>query len=67
MSAAPEALDRLILEGRILPAVRWIMTTHECRLPEATRHLYARYEQLRHDRPDDFTKSHAEYWKGVYT
>jgi hypothetical protein len=67
MSAEPDALDRLILQGQILRAVRWIMTTYECGLSDATRHLYTRCDVLRRTRPDDFTKSHEEYWKGVYT
>ncbi|RFS81675.1 hypothetical protein D0T12_30785 [Actinomadura spongiicola] len=67
MSVASESLDRLILQGQVLTAVRWIMGTYECGLADATCFLYARYDELRRSRPGDFAKSHEEYWRGVYT
>ncbi|GAA4237602.1 hypothetical protein GCM10022254_50100 [Actinomadura meridiana] len=67
MSAEPGPVDRHILEGQILVAVKLIMATYECGLSEATRYLYMRYDELREARPDDFAVSHEEYWKGAYS
>ncbi|TDD80469.1 hypothetical protein [Actinomadura rubrisoli] len=67
MSGEWEALDELIVEGRILSAVYWIRAAFECSLQEAVQFLYARYDRLRQTRPDDFAKSHEDYWRDVYT
>ncbi|WP_030166931.1 hypothetical protein [Spirillospora albida] len=67
MASEREPLDRLIVERQILRAVRWLMSTFECGLQEAAQVLYARYDDLRRSRPDDFTTSHEECWEGVYT
>ncbi|GAA2424488.1 hypothetical protein GCM10010191_40900 [Actinomadura vinacea] len=62
-----DPLDSLIVEGRRLRAIMWIRTTFDCGLQEAIAFLYVRYEHLRQTRPDDFTESPEEYWRGVYT
>jgi hypothetical protein len=60
-------LDRLILDGQVLASVRLIMELFGCSLQEAIEFQYVRYTKLREMRPDEFTESPAEYWRGVYT
>ncbi|GAA4072445.1 hypothetical protein [Actinomadura miaoliensis] len=67
MSEELDQLDRLILSGQVLGAVRLVTELFGCSLQEAIEFHYARYTKLRETRPDEFTTSPEEYWRGVYT
>jgi hypothetical protein len=62
-----EELDAHILERSILLPLRLIREWTGVRLVEAMEIHYARYAQLREERPDDFPGSDKEYWEGVYS
>lgn len=67
MSEEFDRLDDLILNRRVISAMRLIMELSECSLREAIEFFDARYRELRETRPDDFTVSPEEYGRGVYT
>jgi len=67
MEQLPESVDREILEHRIIPALVTIRETLGCTLHQALDVFAERYEELRRDRPDDFTLSRDEYGRGFYS
>ncbi|MFE2567303.1 hypothetical protein [Streptomyces mirabilis] len=67
MTALPTSLDRDILDRRIVFALKTIRETLGCTIHEAIDVFAARYEELRRDRPDDFTVAPEEYGRGVYS
>ncbi|MFF9819006.1 hypothetical protein [Streptomyces sp. NPDC014006] len=67
MEDLPENVDRHILDHRIVLALKAIMDASGCTLHEAIDVFGVRYEELRHDRPDDFQVSREEYGRNVYT
>ncbi|MEU4818270.1 hypothetical protein AB0G03_21700 [Micromonospora aurantiaca] len=62
-----QSIDDLIVQRRILPATQAIREAERCSLHRAIDVFAERYEYLRRTRPDDFTVSGDEYWRGVYT
>lgn len=67
MSEPPASVDRDILEHRILFALKTIRETLTCSIPEATAVFAGRYEELRRDRPDEFTVTPENYGRGFYS
>ena len=62
-----EEIDSHILAGTIILAIMKIRECPNVGVKEALVILGSRYEKLRIERPDDFTCSHDEYWKGFYS
>ncbi|WP_329257312.1 hypothetical protein OG223_35075 [Streptomyces sp. NBC_01478] len=67
MEQLPESVDRNILEHRIVHALIIIRETRGCTLPQALDVFAERYEELRRDRPHDFTLGRDEYGRGFYS
>jgi hypothetical protein len=67
MENLPESLDRDILEQRIISALMTIREALDCTLHEAIDIFAQRYEELRRDRPDDFTLRREDYGQGFYS
>ena len=67
MTALPTSVDRDILDRRIVFALKTISETLGCTIHEAIDVFAARYEELRRDRPDDFTVAPEEYGRGFYS
>ncbi|YCK40817.1 hypothetical protein ACNF49_44205 [Actinomadura sp. ATCC 39365] len=67
MSDEPAGLDDLVVQGQTIRGIKLIKDTFECSLHEALDLYVDRYRRLRQTRPDDFTESHHEYWKGFYS
>ncbi|MER5206648.1 hypothetical protein [Streptomyces sp. NPDC002825] len=67
MEHLPEAVDRDILEQRIISALMAIREASGCTLHEAIDIFAQRYEKLRRDRPDDFTLRREDYGQGFYS
>jgi hypothetical protein len=67
MEQMPESVDRDILEHRIISALATIREAHGCTLHEALDTFVQRYEELRRERPDDFSLSREEYGQGFYS
>ncbi|MDA5147511.1 hypothetical protein PEM37_39090 [Streptomyces sp. AD681] len=67
MKELPDAVDRHILDHRVIHALKAIMDACGCTLHEAIDIFGVRYEELRRDRPDDFQVSREEYGRNVYT
>ncbi|MCX5096687.1 hypothetical protein OOK36_49870 [Streptomyces sp. NBC_00365] len=65
MTALPASVDRL--DHRIVFAIMAIREALGCTIHEATDVFAARYEELRRDRPDDFTVAPEEYGRGFYS
>jgi hypothetical protein len=63
----PEGVDRDIVNHRILFAIKAIREVRGCTLHEALDVLAGRYEELRRERPDDFTVSIEGYGRGFYS
>jgi hypothetical protein len=61
------AVDRYILAGNILRALKTIRGLRAVSLKEAIDIHFERYKRLRAERPGDFACSHEEYWQGVYS
>ncbi|MFJ9148492.1 hypothetical protein ACIRP7_10510 [Streptomyces sp. NPDC102270] len=64
MTALPASVDRDILDHRIIVAITAIRETRGCTIHEAIDVFAARYEELRRDRPDDFSVRPEEYGRG---
>ncbi|MEV0446046.1 hypothetical protein AB0I84_36825 [Streptomyces spectabilis] len=67
MEELPEAVDRHILDHRVIHALKAIMDASGCTLHEAIDIFGVRHEELRRDRPGDFQVSREEYGRNVYT
>jgi hypothetical protein len=67
MSGLPESVDQDILEQRIISALKTIRDTTGCSIHQAIDIFAVRYEELRRDRPDDFTVGPDEYGRGFYS
>ncbi|MEU2620332.1 hypothetical protein ABZ642_19760 [Streptomyces sp. NPDC007157] len=67
MTALPASVDRDILDRRIVCALKTIRDALGCTIHEAIDVFAARYEELRRDRPDDFTVAPEEYGRGFYS
>ncbi|WP_339128643.1 hypothetical protein WJM95_07005 [Streptomyces sp. f51] len=67
MTALPASVDRDILDHRIIFAIMAIREALGCTIHEAIDVFAARYEELRRDRPDDFTVGPVEYGQGFYS
>ena len=67
MTALPASVDRDILDHRIIVAIMAIRETRGCTIHEAIDVFAARYEELRRDRPDDFSVGPEEYGRGFYS
>jgi hypothetical protein len=63
----PSQIDDLILTARILPALQLLREELGCTIHEAIDAFQERYDELRTERPDEFTVSREEYGRGVYT
>jgi hypothetical protein len=61
------AIDHDILHGRKIQAIQKIRNEFGGDLHDALDLLGPRYEQLRRDRPDDFTQDPDTYWDGFYS
>jgi hypothetical protein len=62
-----EEIDSRIRSRTILLALIEIRKAANVGLSEAQDILYGRYATLRNERPDEFTCTDAEYWKGFYS
>ncbi|MEU1684933.1 hypothetical protein [Micromonospora sp. NPDC005707] len=62
-----QSIDDLVVQRRIIPAMQAIREAEGCSLHRAIDLVAERYEFLQRTRPDDFTVSRDEYWRGVYT
>ncbi|MET8570372.1 hypothetical protein [Streptomyces sp. NPDC004783] len=58
--------DGEIIAGRILLGIKALRDHLGCSLHEALDAYTRRYEQLRRERPADFSSSHEDYWKNFY-
>ncbi|MBY8880760.1 hypothetical protein [Actinacidiphila acidipaludis] len=67
MAELPASVDRDILTRRIIPALVTIRETLGCSIPEALDVFQIRYDELRRDRPADFTVGPEEYGEGFYS
>jgi hypothetical protein len=71
MEKLPETLsvkvDGDILEHRIISALKAIREARTCTLHDALDIFVERYEELRQERPDDFTLPREEYGRGFYS
>jgi hypothetical protein len=67
MDQLPESVDRDIVEHRIILALKAIREARDCTLHEALDVFAERYEELRRDRPNDFTLSREDYGRGFYS
>jgi hypothetical protein len=67
VTALPATVDRDILDHRILFAIKAIRETLGCTIHDAIDVFAARYEELRRDRPNDFTVGPEEYGRGFYS
>lgn len=67
MEQLPESVDRDIVNHRIIFAIKAIREARACTLHEALDIFAERYEELRRDRPDDFTVSREDYGRGFYS
>lgn len=67
VTALPTSVDRDILDRRIILAIRTICETLGCTIHEAIDVFVVRYDELRRDRPDDFTVGPEEYGRGFYS
>ncbi|MFJ8546939.1 hypothetical protein ACIRFH_34190 [Streptomyces sp. NPDC093586] len=59
--------DDEIIAGRILLGVKALRDHLGCSLHEALDAYSTRYEQLRRERPADFSSSHEDYWKNFHS
>lgn len=62
-----QEVDALILDNKVMTALQAIIAARGCNLSGALGVLTERYGQLRAARPDDFTVSPEDYWKGFYS
>ncbi|MEV5750394.1 hypothetical protein AB0L00_21460 [Actinoallomurus sp. NPDC052308] len=60
-------IDELIVHRRIVPAIVILREEFGYGIREAIDAFGDRYEQLRDLRPEDFTLSPEEYFKGFYS
>ncbi|MFD8075175.1 hypothetical protein ACFV3E_21315 [Streptomyces sp. NPDC059718] len=67
MTALPASVDRDILDHRIMFAVRTIRETLGCSIHEAIDVVAVRHEELRRERPDDFSFGLEEFGRGFYS
>ncbi|WP_042417749.1 hypothetical protein [Streptacidiphilus anmyonensis] len=67
MAELPRSVDGDIFEHRILPALTTIRETLSCSIPEALDVFNDRYQELRRDRPAEFTLDPDEYGRGFYS
>ncbi|MFB7245635.1 hypothetical protein CW362_09765 [Streptomyces populi] len=67
MTTLPTSVDHDILDRRIVFAIKTIRETLGCTIHEAIDVFVVRYEELRRDRPDDFTVGPEEYGRGFYS
>lgn len=61
------AIDRLILDGRRIPAIQGIREEFGGGIHEALDMLVRRYDRLRADRPNEFAQDHENYWRNFYS
>ncbi|MGY1503540.1 hypothetical protein ACW4TU_44435 [Streptomyces sp. QTS52] len=67
MEQLPESVDRDIVNHRIIFAIKAIREARVCTLHEALDVFAERYEELRRNRPGDFTMSREDYGRGFYS
>ncbi|MFE7235902.1 hypothetical protein ACWCRF_36735 [Streptomyces sp. NPDC002405] len=67
MEQLPASVDRDIVNHRIIFAIKAIREARAYTLHEALDVFAERYEELRRDRPDDFTVSREDYGRGFYS
>ncbi|MGW3916057.1 hypothetical protein ACWEBX_31745 [Streptomyces sp. NPDC005070] len=67
MTTLPASVERDILDHRIMFAITAIREALGCTIYEAIDVFAARNEELRRDRPDDFTVAPEEYGRGFYS
>jgi hypothetical protein len=67
MTTLPESVDRDIVDHRIVVALKTIRDVLGCTIHEAIDVFAVRYEELRRDRPDDFSVGPEEYGRGFYS
>jgi hypothetical protein len=60
-------IDVAIFDNRILEAVKGIRVLAKLTLVEAQIAFYERYELLRSEAPERFTRTNREYWSNFYT
>ena len=60
-------IDGHIFGGRILLALQAIRKLAGIGLKEAMDIHFQRYQRLRKERPGQFSCSHEEYWRDVYS
>jgi len=63
----PESVDRDIVDRRIISALKTIREVLDCTIHEAIDVFAVRYEELRRDRPDDFSVGPEEYGRRFYS
>lgn len=61
------AVDRLILEGKKIMAIKQLREEYGGGIHEALDMLVRRYDRLRIERPDEFREDHKSYWSGFYS
>ncbi|TXS37187.1 hypothetical protein [Streptomyces sp. OR43] len=64
MTELPASVDRDILDHRTILAIKTIREAMGCTIHEAIDVFAVRYEELRRDRPGDFTVGPEEYGRG---
>jgi len=62
-----DALDPLVLSGAKLEFIVAVREATGIGLSEAQDLLHRRYDLLRRERPQDFTRSHDAYWADFYS
>lgn len=67
VTTLPASVERDILDHRIMFAITAIREALGCTIYEAIDVFAARNEELRRDRPDDFTVAPEEYGRGFYS
>ncbi|OKI99901.1 hypothetical protein [Kitasatospora sp. CB01950] len=65
MENLPESVDREILGGRIIHAIKAFRDASGCTLHEAIDVVDERAAELRRDRPDDFRRNREEDGRNV--
>ncbi|MGV9344438.1 hypothetical protein ACWDSD_06420 [Streptomyces spiralis] len=61
-----DVADGEIIAGRIILGIKALRDHLGCSLHEALDVYTTRYDQLRRERPADFSISHEDYWKSFY-
>ncbi|MFI8186147.1 hypothetical protein OG539_41185 [Actinacidiphila glaucinigra] len=67
MTGLPASVDRDILDHRIMFAIRAIREATGCTIHEAIDVVAVRHEELRRQRPGDFTFPPEDFGQGFYS